>query len=76
MRNQILDYVLEQTLCVGDRVRIRPDRWPLLGYRDQTGTVVEMLPMPNNSCLVRVDDDPRPEREWFFYHVELMISDV
>lgn len=76
MSSQTMDYVLARTLFVGDRVRIRQDRWPLLGRRDQTGTVVEILRMPRDSCLVRIDGDPKYDRKWFFYRVEVTISNV
>jgi hypothetical protein len=71
-----MDDVSEQNIHIGDRVRIREDRWPLIGRVDQVGTVVELFRAPRDSCLVRVDGDTKRNREWFFYWAEITISDV
>ena len=73
---QILEAIAAQALQVGDRVSIRRDRWPLLGHIDQVGTIVELLHMPRDSCLVRVDGDILRNRAWFFYNVEVLADDV
>lgn len=74
LHGQIMEYVESQTLYVGDRVRIRRDKWPLIGKIDQTGVVVKILRMPRHSCLVQVDGDPVIGREWFFYRAEVEID--
>jgi hypothetical protein len=38
------------------------------------GDVVEVFRVPLDSCLVHLDDDPRREREWFFYREEVTVA--
>ena len=66
-----MDYHVVRSLRVGDRVRIRPDRWPLPGTLDQVGTVAAVCRMPRNSYLVSVDGDTKRDRQFFFYSVEV-----
>jgi hypothetical protein len=69
-------WVEDHTLRVGDRVCIRRDRWPLLGLTDQVGTVVQLISVPRDCCLVRVDGDTEDSRVWFFYHAEVIAADA
>jgi hypothetical protein len=69
-------WVDEHTLHVGDRVRIRRDRWPLQGSGDQIGTVVRLISVPRDCCLVRVDGDTETGRVWFFYRSEVLAGDL
>jgi hypothetical protein len=74
--NDALAWVEEHTLHVGDRVRIRQDRWPLPGLADQVGTVVQLINVPRDCCLVRIDDDTDVSRVWFFYRAEVLTGNV
>lgn len=60
--------------AVGDRVIIRQGRQPITELLGQVGTVVEVFRVPRDSCLVRFDNDPERQREWFFYHDEITTS--
>jgi hypothetical protein len=61
----------------GDRIRIQQGRMPLLSTLvGQVGTIVEIFRVPRGSCLVRIDGDPNPRREWFLYADEVATSDV
>jgi hypothetical protein len=70
--NDSLAWVEEHTLHIGDRVRIRQDRWPLPGLADQVGTVVQLIDVPRDCCLVRLDGDTDASRVWFFYGAEVL----
>jgi hypothetical protein len=61
------------SIDVGDRVVIRQPRSEFAKLADQMGTVVEVFRVPLDSCLVRIDDQPLGEREWFFYRDEVAI---
>jgi len=74
--NDAYVWVENQTLHVGDRVRIRRDRWPPLGLGDPVGTVVQLISVPHDCCLVRIDGDPEASRVWFFYHSEILPEDL
>ncbi len=74
--NDAYAWVEEQTLRVGDRVRIRRDRWPLPGLADQVGTVVQLINVPRDCCLVRVDGDTESSRVWFFYCSEVLAGNL
>ena len=61
----------------GDRIRIRQGKRPLLATLvGQLGTIVEVFRVPRGSCLVRIEGDPNPRREWFLYSDEVATSDV
>lgn len=66
-------WVQDHELHVGDRVRIRPDRWPLIGVEDQIGTVVDVFALPRDSYLVQIDGDTKRGRVWFFYRAEVAV---
>jgi hypothetical protein len=70
--NDAFAWVEEHTLHVGDRVRIRRDRRPLPGLADQAGTVVQLIHVPRDCCLVRLDGDTDAIRVWFFYGAEVL----
>lgn len=74
--NDTYAWVEERTLRIGDHVRIRKDRWPLPGLVDQGGTVVRLISVPRDCCLVRVDGDTDDSRVWFFYHSEILAGDL
>lgn len=63
----------ERALDGGDRVRIGQGLGPPLAVIGRKGTVVEVFQIPRDSCLVRVDDDPDPRREWFCYRNEVTL---
>lgn len=69
------DWVDERALYIGDRVCIRRDRRPLPGLADQVGTVVQLISVPRDCCLVRVDGDTDASRVWFFYRSEVLAGD-
>ena len=61
----------------GDRIRIQPGDRPLLPELvGQLGTIVEVFRVPQGSCLVRIDGDADPVREWFLYRDEIVIGDM
>ena len=61
----------------GDRVRIQQSGNRLLpDLVGRAGTVVEVFRVPLNSCLVRIDGDQNRDREWYFYHDEVVLSGV
>jgi hypothetical protein len=66
-----------QAIDVGDQVHIqqgsRALRSDLVG---QSGTVVEVFRVPQDSCLVRIAGDRAHQREWFFYRDEVTTSDT
>jgi hypothetical protein len=66
----------ERELNGGDRVQICQGRRPIPGLLGRIGTVVEVFRLPQDSCVVRIDDDPNRRREWFFYRDEVVISDA
>jgi hypothetical protein len=67
---------LERSLDNGDRIRVRQGQRSMPELVDRVGTIVEMFRMPLGSCLVRIDDDPDRQREWFFYSDEVVAHDT
>ena len=59
---------------IGDRIVIRQGRRPIPSLLNRVGTVVEIFRVPRDSCMVRVDGDGEPQREWFCYHDEVVLS--
>ena len=58
----------------GDRVRIRQGQRSIPDLIGHIGTIVEVFRAPLNSCMVRIDNDPDRQREWFLYRDELVIG--
>lgn len=67
---------VEHELDVGERVRVRQARRPIPELVGHVGTIVEVFRVPRGSCLVRIDGDPDPEREWLLYRDEIAIDDT
>jgi hypothetical protein len=66
----------ERELDSGDRIHIRQGQRPISHLVGQSGTIVEVFRAPRGSCLVRIDNDPNRQREWFFYRDEVAPSAV
>lgn len=67
---------VERERKVGDRVSIQQGRRLLPDLLGRVGTLVEVFRVPRDSCLVRIDGDSDQQREWFFYHDEVVASDA
>jgi hypothetical protein len=55
----------------GDRVQIRQGQRAIPDLIGHSGTIVEVFRAPLGSCMVRIDNDPDHQREWFFYRDEV-----
>ena len=55
----------------GDRIQIRQGQRPIPDLIGHIGTIVEVFRAPLGSCMVRIDNDPDHQREWFLYRDEI-----
>jgi hypothetical protein len=60
----------------GDRVRIQQGQRSIPDLIGHIGTITEVFRLPLGSCMVRIDNDPDGQREWFLYRDELVIGAV
>jgi len=58
----------------GDRIRIQQGQRAIPDLLGHSGTVVEVFRAPFSSCMVRIDNDPDHQREWFLYRDEIATS--
>lgn len=72
----IMSQIQKLPLDSGARIHIRQGRRPIPAFVGLAGTVIEVFRAPRDSCMVRIDDDPDREREWFFYRDEVATSDT
>ena len=73
--SQIVPPSLKRDLDNGDRIRVRQGQRSIPELVGHTGTIVEVFRAPLGSCMVRIDGDPNRQREWFFYHDEVVAYD-
>lgn len=74
--SEILSEPVERNITNGDRIRIRQGQRAIPDLIGHIGTIVEVFRAPLGSCMVRLDNDPEHQREWFFYPDEIAISTV
>ena len=60
----------------GDRIRIRQGQRAIPDLLGHIGTIVEVFRAPVDSCMVRIDNDPDNQREWFLYRDEIAVGAV
>lgn len=70
---QTSEYPAQGEPNIGDRVRIQEDPRGILNLVGQVGTIVEIFRVPLDSCLVRIDGDPNPQRTWMLYRNEFVV---
>ncbi len=58
----------------GDRIQIRQGQRSIPDLIGHIGTIVEVFRAPLGSCMVRIDNDPDRQREWFLYRDEIAIG--
>ncbi len=74
--SEILSEPVERNVTNGDRIQIRQGQRAIPDLIGHIGTIVEVFRAPLGSCMVRLDNDPEHQREWFFYPDEIAISTV
>jgi hypothetical protein len=61
----------ERDIANGDRIQIRQGQRAIPDLIGHIGTIVEVFRAPLGSCMVRIDNDPDGQREWFLYRDEI-----
>jgi hypothetical protein len=69
--SEIIPPPTERDVNNGDRIRIRQGQRAIPNLLGHIGTIVEVFRAPLGSCMVRIDNDPDHQREWFFYRDEI-----
>lgn len=72
--SEILPQVATHAINNGDRVQIRQGQRSIPELIGHIGTIVEVFRAPLDSCMVRIDNDPDNQREWFLYRDEIVMS--
>jgi hypothetical protein len=65
---------IQRDIKNGDRIRIQQGQRAIPDLLGHSGTVVEVFRMPLSSCMVRIDNDPENQREWFLYRDEIALG--
>jgi hypothetical protein len=69
--SELLPTPAKRDINNGDRIRIRQGQRAIPDLLGQSGTIVEVFRAPLGSCMVRIDNDPDHQREWFLYRDEI-----
>jgi len=69
--SEIIPPLPERDINNGDRIRIRQGQRAIPDLIGHIGTIVEVFRAPLGSCMVRIDNDPEHQREWFLYRDEI-----
>jgi hypothetical protein len=69
--SEIISQLPEHDIGNGDRIRIRQGQRSIPDLIGHIGTIVEVFRAPLDSCMVRIDNDPDRQREWFLYRDEI-----
>ncbi len=69
--SEIMPQPPERDIYNGDRIQIRQGQRSIPDLIGHIGTIVEVFRAPLGSCMVRIDNDPDHQREWFLYRDEI-----
>ena len=72
--SEIMPQLSEHDINNGDRIQIRQGQRSIPALIGHIGTIVEVFRAPLDSCMVRIDNDPDGQREWFLYRDEIAIG--
>ena len=72
--SEITPKLAQHDINNGDRVQIRQGQRSIPDLIGHIGTIVEVFRAPLDSCMVRIDNDPDHQREWFLYRDEIVIG--
>jgi hypothetical protein len=72
--SEIAPQQAEYDINNGDRVRIQQGQRSIPGLIGHIGTIIEVFRAPLDSCMVRIENDPDRQREWFLYRDEIAIT--
>ena len=70
--SDIMPQLAKYDINNGDRVQIQQGQRSIPDLIGHIGTIVEVFRAPLDSCMVRIDNDPDQQREWFLYRDEIV----